>query len=333
VTTIKDVAEAAGVSIATVSRALHGLPRVSEVTRRRVLAVATELRYVASPSAASLASGQTMAIGVVAPFVNRWFFAAVVHSAEELLRPAGYDLLLYSLGTDAVERRRAFSGNLLRKRVDGVLVLGLNPSAEEVAALSAAGPVAIVGVAVSGWSSVRIDDEGAARRAMRHLIDLGHRRIGYIGGEPADPLHSEAPADRHRGYRRALAEAGIDINPSLEAVGYFSVRGGRAAMEQMLDLPTRPTAVFAACDEMAMGAIHAVRRAGARVPEDVSVIGIDDQEMAELFDLTTVAQPVDAQGTLAAGMILAAIGNPGRARPAVTVPTALIVRGSTRAPS
>ncbi len=164
------------------SRALHGLPRVSEATRQRVLAAAAELRYVASPSAASLASGQTNAIGVVAPFVNRWYFAAIVHSAEERLRKTGYDLLLYSLGTDAQERRRAFSGALLRKRVDAVLVLGLQPTADEVAALSAAGgPVAIVGTDVPGWASVRIDDQAAARCAVRHLIDLGHRRIGFIG--------------------------------------------------------------------------------------------------------------------------------------------------------
>jgi LacI family repressor for deo operon, udp, cdd, tsx, nupC, and nupG len=333
VSTIKDVAEAAGVSTATVSRALHGLPRVSEATRRRVLAAAADLHYVASPSAASLASGQTMAIGVVAPFVNRWFFAAVVHSAEELLRSAGYDLLLYSLGTDAQERRRAFSGNLLRKRVDAVLVLGLQPDPDEVAALSAAGgPVAIVGVAVPGWASVRIDDVGAAHVAVRHLVELGHRHIAYIGGEPDDPLHSAAPADRLTGYRAELQDSGLPLDPTLEAVGGFTVRGGMAAMHQLLRAPRLPTAIFAASDEMAMGAAHTAQRAGLRVPEDISVIGIDDHEMSELFDLTTVAQPVDAQGVLAAELILAALSEPARPVPTITVPTALVVRGSTGPP-
>ena len=332
--TIRDVAEAAGVSIATVSRALHGLPRVSEDTRRRVLAAAADLRYVASPSAAGLASGQTMAIGVVAPFVNRWFFAAVVHSAEERLRAAGYALLLHSFGTSADERRRAFSGTLLNKRVDAVLVLGLQPDAEEVAALSAAGgPVAIVGVDVPGWSSVRIDDEAAARCAVRHLIDLGHRSIAFIGGAPDDPLHSAAPADRLVGYRRELAAAGLPVDPAVEAVGGFTVRGGMGAMEQLLRLPELPTALFAASDEMAMGAAHAARHAGLRVPEDLSVVGIDDHEMSALFDLTTVAQPVDTQGALAAEMILGALADPHRPRPAVTVPTTLVVRGSTRPPA
>jgi LacI family transcriptional regulator, repressor for deo operon, udp, cdd, tsx, nupC, and nupG len=330
VSTIKDVAEAAGVSIATVSRALHGLPRVSEATRQRVLAAAADLSYVASPSAASLAGGQTNAIGVVAPFVNRWFFATVVHSAEERLRRAGYDLLLHSLGTDADERRRAFSGTLLRKRVDAVLVLGLRPTADEVAALSAAGgPVAIVGKDVPGWASVRIDDRAAARCAVRHLIDLGHRRIGLIGGAEDDLLNSATPGDRRAGYRDELTAAGLAADPALEAVGNFTVSGGLAAAEQLLGLPEPPTALFAASDEMAMGVVHAARRSGRRVPEDVSVIGIDDHEMAELLELTTVAQPVEAQGVLAAEMILAALADPQQPRPAVTVPTELVVRATT----
>jgi LacI family transcriptional regulator, repressor for deo operon, udp, cdd, tsx, nupC, and nupG len=328
VTTIRDVAEAAGVSIATVSRALHGLPRVSDATRQRVLAAAAELRYVASPSAASLASGQTNAVGVVAPFINRWYFAAVVHSAEERLRKAGFDLLLYSLGTDVQERRRAFSGTLLSKRVDAVLVLGLHPTADEVAALSAVGgPVAIVGAKVPGWASVRIDDEAAARSAVRHVLDLGHRRVGFIGGD--DPLRTAMPAERRAGYRAELIAAGLPVHPELEAVGEFTVRSGYAAAVRLLQLPEPPTAIFAASDEMAMGAVQAARRAGIAVPRDLSVIGIDDHEMAELLDLTTVAQPVVAQGVLAAEMILGALVEPDGEPHSVIVPTELVVRGTT----
>lgn len=326
--TIADVATKAGVSVATASRALNGKLGVREDTRERVLAAAAELRYVASPSAASLASGQTNAIGVVAPFVNRWYFAAIVHSAEERLRKAGYDLLLYSLGTDAHERRRAFSGTLLSKRVDAVLVLGLHPTEEEVTALSAlGGPVAIVGARVPGWASVRIDDESAARCAVRHLLELGHRRIGFVGG--ADPLHTAMPGDRRAGYRAELATAGLDVRPELEVGGGFTVSGGHAAAERLLRQPDPPTAIFAASDEMAMGAVQAARHAGIRVPQELSVIGIDDHEMAGLLDLTTVAQPVVAQGELAAGMILAALHDPDEPLPAVTVPTELVVRGTT----
>ncbi|MGH8892417.1 MAG: LacI family DNA-binding transcriptional regulator [Actinomycetes bacterium] len=333
-TSIKDVARTVGVSTATVSRALRGLPRVSDETRFRVLQAAAELDYVASPTAAGLASGQTRAVGVVVPFVTRWFYAGVVHGAEELLREAGYDLLLYNLGGDRDARHRVFRTHLLRKRVDAVLVLSLNPTDDEITALAKLDrPVAVVGATVPGWSSVRIDDDATARIAMRHLTGLGHRRIGYIGGSLDDQLDFAAPLDRLQGYRRAMAEAGLDVARSWEVVGDFTVRGGLAAMRLLLETDPRPTAVFAASDEMAVGAVHAAREVGLRVPEDVSVIGIDDHEMSEFFELSTVAQPVREQGRLAARLLLDALGaDPdGPAVPPceLTVPTRLIVRRTT----
>jgi LacI family transcriptional regulator, repressor for deo operon, udp, cdd, tsx, nupC, and nupG len=334
VTTIKDVAERAGVSIATVSRALHGLPRVSEATRQRVLAVAAELHYVASPSAASLAGGQNMAIGVVAPSVNGWFVATIVDSAERLLRPAGYDVLLYSLGVEPEQRRRAFAGNVLRKRVDAVLVVGIRPEPHEVAALSAVGgPVTVVGAEVPGWASVRVDDRAVGRCAVRHLLDLGHRRIAYIGCEPAGPREPTASAGRRAGWRDQLTAVGITPDPALEVDGGFTVRGGMAAMDRLLAAPRPPTAIFSSSDEMAMGAVHVARQAGLRIPDDLSVVGVDDHDMAELFDLTTVAQPVYSQGALAAEMILRRLAEPFRAPPALVVPTELVVRGTTAPPA
>jgi LacI family repressor for deo operon, udp, cdd, tsx, nupC, and nupG len=335
-TSIKDVARTVGVSTATVSRALRGLPRVSEETRFRVLQAAADLDYVASPSAASLASGQTRAVGVVVPFVTRWFYGGVVQGAEQLLRDAGYDLLLYNLGGDPETRRRVFGTHLSRKRVDAVLVLTLTPTEEELAWLTRLDrPVAVVGATVPGWSSVRIDDEATARIAMRHLVCLGHRRIGYIGGSLEDQLDFAAPLDRLLGYRRSMAEAGLSVFPQWEVVGDFTVRGGLAAMRLLLAADPRPTAVFAASDEMAVGAVHAVREAGLRVPQDVSVIGIDDHDMAEFFDLSTVAQPVREQGQLAAGLllkVLAADPDHPVTPSAIVVPTRLVVRHTTAAP-
>ena len=142
---------------------------------------------------------------------------------------------------------------------------------------------------------------------MRHLIGLGHRRIGYVGGSLEEQLDFAAPLDRLTGYRDAMAAAELPIDPCWEVVGDFTVRGGLAATRLLLEADPRPTAVFAASDEMAVGAVHAVREAGLRVPEDVSVIGIDDHEMAEFFDLTTVAQPVHEQGQLAATLLLEAL--------------------------
>ena len=335
-TSIKDVARTVGVSTATVSRALRGLPRVSDETRVRVLKAAAELDYVASPSAAGLASGQTRAVGVIVPFVTRWFSASVVQGAEELLREAGYDLLLYNLGGDQQARDRVFRTHLLRKRVDAVLVLSLTPTDEEVAALARLDrPVAVVGATVDGWASVGIDDGATARIAMRHLIDLGHTRIGYVGGSLEEQLDFAAPMDRLTGYHDAMAAAGLPVDPAWEVIGDFTVRGGLAATRLLLAADPRPTAVFAASDEMAVGAVHAIREAGLRVPEDVSVIGIDDHEMAEFFDLTTVAQPVHEQGQLAATLLLEALDEDVGQRtrpPAIIVPTRLVVRRTTAPP-
>jgi LacI family repressor for deo operon, udp, cdd, tsx, nupC, and nupG len=335
VTSIKDVAREVGMSTATVSRALRGLPRVSQETRDKVLRAADRLDYVASPQAASLASGQTMAVGVVVPFVTRWFYGSVIHGAEELLREAGYDLLLYNLAGDPVARERVFRSHLLRKRVDAVMILALTPNDEEIAALRKLDrPVAIVGRRVPGWASVRIDDVATAETAVRHLVDLGHRRIGYVGGSLEDQLDFVAPLDRLTGYRKAMAGHGLAQRPAWEVSSDFTVRGGLAATRLLLDQEQRPTAIFAASDEMAIGAVHAVREAGLRVPQDVSVIGIDDHEMAEFFELTTVAQPVHEQGRIAAQLLLTMLQRPapGVEPAALTVPTRLIVRGTTAPP-
>jgi DNA-binding LacI/PurR family transcriptional regulator len=339
VTSIKDVARSVGVSTATVSRALRGLPRVSEATRDRVLHAAAELDYVASPSAAGLAGGRTRAVGVVVPFVSRWFFASVVQGAEEPLREAGYDLLLYNLGGDMESRRRVFTSHLVRRRVDAVLVLSLTPNEQEIIALAKLHrPVAVIGANVPGWASVGIDDVSAACSAMQHLIALGHRRIAHLGGALVGELDFAAPRDRLEGYRRAMASAGLPVHPAWEIEGDFTVNGGVGGMERLLrlDKSVVPTAVFAASDEMAIGVVAAVRRAGLRVPEDVSVIGIDDHEMAEFFELTTVAQPAREQGRLAAGMLLAAMDPMfpvDSVPPTQIVATRLIVRRTTGPPA
>src|SRR4051795_10267737 len=212
---IKDVAREVGVSTATVSRALRGLPRVSPETRERVFEVATRMGYVASPHAASLAGGQTHAIGVVVPNVTRWFFGSVVHGAEELLRQEGYDLLLYTVTGEPAARQRLFGSYLLSKRVDAVMVLALRPTPEEIASLDRTGsPRVVVGGAVPGWSSVRIDDVETAVTAVRHLVELGHTRIAHLGGVP-DPEHAglefSTPGARLRGYRLAMEAAGLRI--------------------------------------------------------------------------------------------------------------------------
>jgi DNA-binding LacI/PurR family transcriptional regulator len=333
VASIEDVARRAGVSIATVSRALRGLPDVATATRDRVLTAAADLNYVASPFAARLASGRTATVGLVVPFVNRWFFAEVINTVEAELRRAGFDLLLYNLGDEA-GRARFFEDMPMRKRVDGVIVASLVLDDAEFAALDELNrPVALLGIERDGLLSAAIDDITSAQMAVEHLLGLGHTRIGLIGGDTDDPMRFTPPLHRRDGYRDALEAAGITPDPQLEHLGFFTVQGGAAATDELLSRPDPPTAIFAESDEMAYGALRVIRRRGLRVPEDVAVIGFDDQPFSELMDLSTVRQPVAEQALDVTTRLLTVIAEPDEElprAPAVRLPTDLVLRASTQ---
>ncbi len=330
---ISDVARLAGVSIATVSRSLRGLPNVSTGTRERVQRAAAELSYTASPTASSLASGRTRTVGVVVPYVTRWFFSQVVAGTEAVLRDNGFDLLLYNLGGEA-GRLRFFDRLPLRRRVDAVIVIALPLQGEEIAQLRGLDvPVALVGSTVPGFAGVRIDDVEGATKAVRHLLALGHERVALISARADERMHFTAPVDRRVGYQAALTAAGLPVDPALDVTGHWGLTEGAQAMADLLALPDPPTGVFAESDEMALGALRTARRCGLRVPRDVSVVGFDDHEMSDLLDLTTVAQPVREQGVLAATLLLDAIDRrDDDDPPQMTLPTRLVVRASTGPP-
>jgi LacI family repressor for deo operon, udp, cdd, tsx, nupC, and nupG len=331
---IEDVARAAGVSTATVSRALRGLPNVSESTRTTVSRVAAELGYVVSRSASRLATGRTLAIAVIAPFMQRWFYAQAIAAVEAELRQSGFDALLIGLNDPADLHHEGFDPLSLRGRVDGVVVLTVPLTGSELDGVRRLElPTVYVGASVAGAMSVRIDDVAVARLATEHLLQLGHAEIGYVGGDPRQPLNFSAPADRRAGWMAALRQHGIEPVPAYEVPGGFTAEGGLAAAEQLLSLPTPPTAVFAASDEMAMGVLVAARRRGLRVPEDLSVVGVDGHELAALQGLTTVEQPVAAQGALAAQLVLESLrGQSPRRAEHVVLPVQLTVRETTAPP-
>jgi DNA-binding LacI/PurR family transcriptional regulator len=333
---IDDVARLAGVSTATVSRALRGLPVVSEQTRARVVHAASTLGYVASPSASRLAGGRTGSVGLVVPRFTRWFFATVVEAAEQTLRGAGCDLVLYNLHGHEQTRRLLFHTQALRQRVDAVLLVAVPLHKEDLSALSRlnlSGVTVSSGTPVPSWPSIRIDDVAAARAATQHLIELGHTRIAHISGDAFDEFAFTAHVDRRAGYRAALRAAGILPDPTLDVEAEFTVGGGEQATRELLDRSEPPTAIFAACDEMAMGAMRALRQARLRVPDDVSVIGIDDHDAAAVVGLTTVAQPAAEQGRRAAARLLEALrsGPDGLRRPEL-LPTHVVIRESTAPP-
>jgi DNA-binding LacI/PurR family transcriptional regulator len=330
---IFDVARRAGVSASTVSRSLRGSSKVSEHTRERVLRAAAELHYVPSPAASRLASGRTHAIGVIVPFATRWFFSEVLTGVEGALREEGYDLLLYNVG-DPAGRTRFFATMPLRRRVDAVLAVAssLDP-AEQDALRSLQVPLAVVGGPVPGFSRVGVDDRTGAVMAVRHLVLLGHRDIVMISGEPEDPVGRTTTAARRAGFAAALAEAGIGAGADRVVPEPWGVTGGMRAVEQLLARRTLPTAIFAESDEMALGALQVLRRAGLDVPGRVSLVGFDDHEMAQAGDLTTIAQPVRRQGELAAGWLLSVLAGREPDGPVeLELPTRLVVRGTTGPP-
>ena len=330
---ILDVAALARVSPATVSRSLRGQGKVSEQTRQRVLDAARELSYVVSPQASGLASGRTRSVAVVVPFITRWFFNTVVSGVTDVLRESGYDVVLYHLGS-AGERDRFFETMPLARRVDGILSLSMPLGEDHTLALRALGlPLVTVGSPVPGCPSVRIDEAAAARTAVNHLVNQGHERIGFLAGIPDDPGFGFVSApERERGYREALEAAGLTADPAHRVAGSYGVDGGAAAMAELLSKPAPPTAVFAEYDELAMGALWSLRRAALPVPRAMSVVGIDDHQLAAAMDLTTVAQDAHEQGAIAAGLLLRTLESGEDETGQTVVPTRLVLRGTSAPP-
>ncbi|MBT1004387.1 LacI family transcriptional regulator [Paenarthrobacter sp. DKR-5] len=333
---IKDVAARAGVSAATVSRALSGNGNVSPASKRRVLDAAKELGFVLSYNASSLASGRSRNIGVVLPAANRWYFANVLDGAATTLLAAGYDLMLYDTSRGGHSRESVLTDFLMRKRLDGIIAVSLALSAAEVDQLLGVRiPVVGVGGAIPGAPSISINDFAVARTATAHLLSLGHRRIAHLSGSEEFERDFRLPTARRDGYEAAMRSAGLAPRPAWLPLADFTITGGYQAAKVLPAHPDeRPTAVFAASDEMAIGTILAARELGLRVPDDLSVIGIDGHELGDVFGLTTFDQAPHRQGARAAQRLLEQLGGgPETAPHSELVEPAFIVRTSTTAPS
>jgi len=305
---IQDVAREAGVSVATVSRALRGLPNVAATTRNRVERVAAELDYRADPSAARLATGQTKLVQLATPTVDGWYFSRFLAGAIDYLIANGYEAITHPV--ENPEERERFVADLLHstKRVDGVIVVDLNIGEDDSRDLHDAGiRMVTAGFATQQFPSVVIDDFHVGFIATEHLLSLGHTRVGIISGEPNHPLAFSVPGLRLAGYTAALAQAGITIDPSLEQSGLFTAEGGRRAMDRLLDMKNPPTAIFVMSDEMAFGAYSALVERGLSWPDDMAVVGIDDHELAPMFGLSTVRLAPRSLGMTAAQRLLSAL--------------------------
>ncbi|MFJ5862324.1 LacI family DNA-binding transcriptional regulator [Pseudarthrobacter sp. NPDC092439] len=331
---IEDVAAAAGVSTATVSRAVRGLPRVSPATREKILEIAANLGYVASSSASGLATGRTRTIGVLAPFVSRWFFSKAIEGADRELHARQYNLSLFNLGGHGSNRERLFSKTMVYKQIDALLVLCMALTPEELDHLQKIDiPLVVVGGHVEECAYIGIDDYAAASTAVRHLIDLGHRDIALLHGDDETDLNFDVPRVRILAFKDVMTAANLPTRPEWDEWGDFTVKSGQEAFRRLWALPgAKPTAVFCASDEMAMGVIFEAARMGVKVPEQLSVVGIDNHDFAEPMGLTTVGQRPDEQAELATKMLLDELdGAAGSVRSAVA-PHQLIVRTTTAPP-
>ncbi|MCZ4067731.1 LacI family DNA-binding transcriptional regulator [Microbacterium sp. H37-C3] len=327
--TIADVATRAGVSKATASRALTGRGYVSDETRRRVTAAARELSYVAHSSAMSLATGRTQTVGVVMPHVSRWFFGEVLEGIQAALLEHGLDLTLYDARPGTETRRRVFEDFLARRRFDGVIAVGLEPAESELDALLALGKPVVSVIGTEGDTSlVTLDDAHATALATAHLVELGHRRIAFLGGTDSTRWpHVES--ERYAGYESEMRRAGLADEISRVPAELSMPAGYAAAVDLLSDPAARPTGIVAACDDVAIGAIIAARRLGILVPSSLSVVGIDDHVNAEMFALTTLRQVPHEQGRAAVELLLRHIEDPDADTVTMRIKPRMVVRGTT----
>lgn len=326
--TITDVATEAGVSVATVSRALRGLPNVSDPTRDRVQVAARKLNYTIDSRASSLASGRTGLVGLVAPLFGSWYTGQVVAGVESGLAEAGLDLLVYSV--DRPENRHTILlERVVTRRIDGLILVDFFVDPErrgELADLNV--PTVIIGEKVPRWGSLSIDNVLGGRLAAEHLVELGHTTIAYMGGKQRDNYRSPVTNDRRTGLEQVCREAGLSPESIIDLDGGYTVEGGALAFDEVASLTPKPTAVFCASDEMALGLLAAARSAGVQVPEDLSVIGFDDHDVSAPLGLSTIRQSPQAAGARAVQLLSDALVDETAAQH-LEMPLELVVRSST----
>lgn len=325
--TIKDVASAANVSVATVSRVLNDSGPVSESTRKLIREVAAKLRYVPHGAARSLITHKTDTLGVLLPDLYGEFFSELIRGMDEASRQYGFHLLVSSSHAD----KREFEASMraMRGRVDGLIAMSPDLDAASLQNIPESLPLLLLCSRANGSNldSLTIQNCAGARDMVRHLIALGHRRIAIVKGA----IGNYDASERLRGYRIALREAGLEPDRELEANGGFTEAGGYGAAVELLNAPSQPTAIFAANDSMAIGVLSALRDAGQKVPGDIAVAGFDDIPLARYMDppLSSVRVPIGTLGRKAVEMLLNGVSKQNaHIRAHSRVPTELVIRQS-----
>jgi len=326
--TIYDVAREAGVSMATVSRVVNNNPNVKPQTRKKVFEAIERLGYRPNAVARGLASKKTTTVGVVIPDISNTAYSEVVRGIEDIANMYHYNIILCNSDKKKEKEIRVIN-TLLEKQVDGLLFMGGVITDEHIEAFRTSVPIVLCATKDENQllPSVDIDHEAAAYDAVKVLIDHGHRSIGMICGNLQDPQSGFA---RYQGYKKALEEAGIPFRESHVRVGNYRYESGLETMEYFLKLEDRPTAIFSATDEMAIGAIHAIQDAGLRVPEDIAVMSVDNVRMASMVrpQLSTVAQPMYDIGAVSMRLLTKLMKKEPVTSPIVVLPHETILRKS-----
>ena len=327
-----DVARAAGVSLASVSRVINGHPHVTPAVTGRVEDAMAQLGYVANPTARALAGGRTQVIGLLTQEVQNPFSYAVISGVDEAVSALGYDFLLCTTHARR-EKEAEYAARLSGGMVDGLLVILPRGLPDYVGDLRAASfPFVLIDYDADapGCSVVNATNRQGARAAIGHLLELGHRRIGFITGRP----NVGATTERLAGYREALAGAGVPVIESDIVVGDFMEPRGHDAALELLRRPHPPTAVFASSDSAAFGVLRAARELGLSVPDDLSVVGFDDVPEAALLTppLTTVRQPLREMGRAAVRQLMLLLADHAQPPTRLVLETELVLRGATGPP-
>jgi len=330
-TTIRDVAKRAGVGVGTVSRVLNDSSAVSESTRQKVLDVIEALDYSPNLAARRLSRGKTMTVGVIVPFFTHPSVARRLQGVVSVLTGSDYDLVLFDIET--ADKRDVFLRNVPRRELaDGLLIISLSPrddDAEEFIKVRL--PTVLVDAYHPLLSRVVVDNVAGGYQATQHLIDLGHRHIGFISDYLDDPFNSPA-IDRYKGYRQALADAGIEFRPGYHCQGVHGRLPARQMAHDLLTLPDPPTAIFAYSDTQAIGVLEAARELDLNVPRGLSLIGFDNIDAAEYLNLTTISQSLLESGIRGAELLFEEMTVSSAEPQEILLPTKLVVRSTTAPP-
>ncbi len=336
--TIYDLAREAGVGIGTVSRCLNNHPSVSPKTRAKVMAVVKRLSYQPHAYAQRLASKKTNTVSAIIPYFTNYFFVQVLQGVQDKATELGFDLILYGVN-DPGQVEYYLRRSLHRGHVDGVMFFSMKlPESFAAKFLQMKLPLVLVDAYHPQFDSIRVENREGAMLATRHLVEMGHRNIAMINAS----METQPARDRMEGFRSALENAGIGFSP--ERVFFSTVGGldgynreaGRASMHELLTRTPRSsrfTAVFAASDVQAIGAIEVAEELGLRVPEDIAIVGFDDIEMAHLAQLTTMRQPMHEMGALALEKLIARMKESALSPTVTSFMPKLVIRKSSGAPA